>query len=160
MECVGARTIFWVPRRLGWGRPRLEVRRLPSRRTTGDSLSRTPLLFFALSPLSLLPAPFSLSLSLSSSPPLSSPIPHSPTSPSPSLGLHSPAPPPPPDPTSPRRRRRFVIRITGFGGVSRLPQLPRREAPGGAPRRPPAFAEVICLELEQFFLSFSGNFSW
>jgi len=31
----------------------------------------------------------------------------------------------------------------------------RREAPGGAPRRPPAFAEVICSELEQFFLSFS-----
>jgi hypothetical protein len=58
--------LYIPPRRLGWGRPRREARQLPSRRTTGDSLSPTP-----ASPLSS-----SLSLdSLSSSTFSTSPIP-------------------------------------------------------------------------------------
>ncbi|WVZ67900.1 hypothetical protein U9M48_016917, partial [Paspalum notatum var. saurae] len=94
---------------LGWGLPRLEVRRLPSRTTTGDRLSPTPLLFFALSPLSLLPLPFSLCPPLSSAlrpfptPRLSisaarAPFPYT----SAAAGSHITSPPPPARPRNHR----------------------------------------------------------
>jgi hypothetical protein len=147
-----------APRRLEWGRPRLEVRRLPRRRTTGDSLSPTSLLFVsALSPPRPL-LPFSLLLLA----PLSSPIPHSPHLSS-SVARA-------PFPLHLRRRRiSLFLAAAVAASTSEAPDsvlflgclsFRRREAPGGARRRPPAFAEVIFLELEQFFLSCSGNFFW
>lgn len=134
-----------APRRLEWGRPRLEVRRLPRRRTTGDSLSRTPLLFVsALSPPRPL-GPFSLSLS----PPLPPVFPHSPLPHLSSSVARAPFP------LHLRRRRRISLCLAAAAAAS-TSEAPdsvvflgclsfrRRKAPGGAPCSPPAFTEVIC----------------
>jgi hypothetical protein len=134
-------SIFAAPRRLGWGRPRLQVRHLPSRRTTGDSLSRTPLLFFALSPalrsLSLFPSPFSHSLS-----PLPSPSPYPPLS-------ASVARAPFPCASAAAGSRLASAAASASESPDSVVFLGwlsfrRRKAPGGAPCSPPAFTEVIC----------------
>jgi hypothetical protein len=113
-----------APRRFVWGPPKLEARRQPSRKTTGDSLSPTPLLSssLCLRSLSLSPPP-----SLSSRPP--SP---------PRLAARVPIP-------LHLSRRRIPPRLAAAarsssespGSVVFLGRhsFRRREAPCGAPRR-------------------------